>query len=124
MSEDRNPDFEVTLTDDGGVKITGEWAVRMLLRIVLNAKFQTELSAEMLLSPHLNKLITELTLASPILPTDWTSPDVMTPPAFTEAVDVIREFRDLHQPDSTLEDLVRKALHPHSVPMSRLGISG
>lgn len=124
MSEDQNTDFEVHLTDDGGVKITGIWGVRTLMRIALSAKFQTELSAEMLLSPHLNKLIAELARVSPIVPTDWSSPGVMTPPAFTEAVEVIREFRDLHEPGRALEDLVREALHPHSVPMTRLGLPG
>lgn len=124
MSTELTGAFDVQLTDDGGIKITGEWAAHILMRIVLSAKFQTELSAEMLLSPHVRRLVDELLRVVPYHPDHWNDAGTITAPAFLEVVEVVKEFRMLHAPEAILEDLVRDALHPHAVPLSRLGLGG
>ena len=48
--------FDVEIADDGSVRIAGVVAVPVLMRLVMAAKFQTELNAEHLLSPHVDRL--------------------------------------------------------------------
>lgn len=119
---DAQPEFEVELAPDGSVRISGPAAVTTLMRLALAAKFQTELSWDHLLSPFLKRLIDELAKEAPISTEDWGNPAIITPPVFIEAVQVIRAYREVREPDADLSELVRKALHPFVVPADRLGL--
>lgn len=119
---DAQPAFEVELAPDGSVRISGSAAVSTLMRLALAAKFQTELSWDHLLSPFVTRLIDELAKKAPMPAEDWANPAIMTPPAFIEAVQVIRTYREVHEPEADVTDLVRKALHPFVVPAGRLGL--
>jgi hypothetical protein len=110
------------MAEDGSIKIAGTHAIQILLRIVLQAKFSTEPDAEILLSPHVNHLVDELVRASPIPLMDWSNSAMITPPEFMAAVDVVRQFRDLHEPEADLIGLINEALRPYAVPAARLGI--
>lgn len=123
MATDNNEVFAVDLAGDGAVTIRGSAAVAVLLRLVMAAKFQTELNAEHLLSPYVNRLLDELTSVSPVEPVDWSNPAITTPPSFLEAVDVVREYRDQHESGRGLEELLRVALRPYDLPLERLGLA-
>jgi hypothetical protein len=44
--------FDVRVREAGTIEISGETAAHTLMQIALTAKFQTEVSAEILLSPY------------------------------------------------------------------------
>lgn len=115
-----NPQLEIEIADDGSVHIAGEAAVPLLLRLVMAAKFQTELNAEHLLSPYVDLLLDELTKTVPFPTIDWTNPANLTPPELHEAVAVVRRYRDQHEQGRDLEDLLRVALKPFDPPPERL----
>ena len=117
------PAFEVEIGDDGTVRVSGTAAVAMLWRLVLAAKFQTEPNAEHLLSPFVDRLIDELTRVAPVPPTDWNNPAILIPPELHEAVNAVRSYRELHEPEQALEPLVRRAMKPFRIPLDRLGLS-
>jgi len=115
--------FQIEIAEDGSVRISGSAAVPILIRLVMAAKFQTDLNAEHLLSPHVNNLLDELTTHTRLTEVDWSNPAILTPPEFQEAAEVVREYRDLHEPERTLEDLLRVALKPYDdFPLERLGL--
>lgn len=88
------------------------------------AKFQTQVSAEILLSPFVRELIDAVLKVTPYLPNiDWSEPGVLTPPAFLEVVEEVRELQARHQPATPLTELVQRALHPYQVPLDRLGLA-
>jgi hypothetical protein len=117
-----NPQFEIQIADDHSIRIAGEAAVPVLLRLVMAAKFQTELNAEHLLSPYVDRLLDELTKAAPIPTIDWANPASLTPPELHEAVEVVRRYRDQHERGRDLEDLLRIALKPFDPPPERLAL--
>lgn len=124
MSTEDTSAFDVRVRDDGVIEISGEWAAHTLMRIALTAKFQTEPSAEMLLSPYTRMLIDALMPVAPYPPAmEWADPGILTPPAFLEVVEEVRQFQVLHRPTAALNDLVEEALHPYQVPLERLGLA-
>jgi len=114
--------FEIKIADDGSVRIAGRAAVPVLLRLVMAAKFQTELTAEHLLSPYVDLLLDDLTSAAPLPTVDWDNPAILTPPEVHEAVEVVRRYRDQHERGRALQDLLRVALKPFDVPFERLAL--
>ena len=123
MATEMSDAFAVEVADDGSVIVRGEAAVTVLLRLVMAAKFQTELNAEHLLSPYVNQLLKELTRVSPVEAIDWGNPAVAMPPSFLEAVQVVREYRDQHQRGRDLQELLHVALSPFDPPPDRLGLA-
>jgi hypothetical protein len=116
--------FDVRVREDGTIEISGEAAAHTLMRIALTAKFQTEVSAEILLSPYVRQLIDAVLAATPYpLRIDWSQPGILTPHAFLDVVEEVREFQARHQPATPLTDLVHQALHPYEVPPDRLGLT-
>lgn len=112
----RNTQFEIEISDDGSIRLAGEAAVPVLLRLVLAAKFQTELNAEHLLSPHVDRMLDELTSVSPIPPIEWHNPAIRRPPQLRKAVEVVRRYRDLHEREQDLNALLQLAFKPYGVP--------
>jgi hypothetical protein len=119
---DTQPAFEIEVTHDGSLRISGAAAATTVLRLALAAKFQTELKWDHLLSPFVNQIIDALTKVLPLEPEDWSNPATLTPPEFLEAVEVMRSYRRVHEPDADLTELVRTALSPFSLPVERLGL--
>ena len=123
MSTSDTKAFNVRVREDGAIEITGSAAAHMLMRIALTAKFQTQVSTEILLSPFVRELIDAVLKVTPYPPNiDWSEPGVLTPPAFLEVVEEVREFQARHQPATPLTELVQRALHPYQVPLDRLGL--
>ncbi|TAJ69886.1 MAG: hypothetical protein EPO51_20380 [Phenylobacterium sp.] len=115
--------FEIEIADDGSVRLTGKAAVPVLSRLVMAAKFQMELNAEHLLSPYVDLLLDELTRVAPMPTEDWNNPANLTPPEIHAAVEVVCRYRDQHEPERDLQDLLRVALKPFDVPLERLSLS-
>lgn len=116
------PQLEVKIAEDGSVRIAGRAAVPLLWRLVVAAKFQTELNAEHLLSPYVDLLLDELARTAPLPIVDWDNPAVLTPPGVLEAVEVVRRYCDQHDRGRDLHDLVQLALKPFDVPLERLSL--
>jgi hypothetical protein len=114
--------FEIEIADDGSIRLAGRAAVPVLLRLVMAAKFQTELNAEHLLSPYVDLLLDGLTRVASMPTEDWDNPANLTPPEIHEAVEVVRRYRDQHEPERDLQDLLRVALKPFDVPLERLAL--
>lgn len=112
--------FEIAIDNDGSVKISGKAAIPVLSRLVMAAKFQTELNAEHLLSPYIDRLLDELTKGTPMPAEDWANPANLIPPELHEAVKVVRRYRDQHEPGRDLAELLRVALKPFDIPLERL----